>query len=40
VCDSKGIISKERTDLNKEKIEILNLTNKNNISGTLKDAVI
>jgi malate dehydrogenase (oxaloacetate-decarboxylating) len=40
VCDSKGIISRERTDLNKEKIEILNLTNKQNISGTLKDAVV
>ncbi|MDD3144516.1 MAG: NADP-dependent malic enzyme [Candidatus Gracilibacteria bacterium] len=40
VCDSKGIISKNRSDLNKEKIEILNITNKNDISGTLKDAMI
>lgn len=40
VCDSKWIISKNRTDLNKEKIEIINITNKNDISGTLKDAMI
>jgi len=39
VCDSKGIISQARTDLNAEKMEILMLTNAENISGTLADAV-
>lgn len=39
VCDSKGIISQERTDLNKEKAEILAITNPNNISGGLAEAV-
>lgn len=40
VCDSKWIISKKRDDLNKEKREILDMTNKNNISWTLKDAFV
>lgn len=40
VCDSKWIVSKNRTDLNKEKIEILNITNINNISWKLSDAVV
>lgn len=40
VCDSKWIISKNRTDLNKEKLEILDITNKENISWILKDAVV
>ena len=40
VCDSKWIVSRNRTDLNKEKIEILKITNIDNISWTLKDAVI
>ena len=40
VCDSKWIVSKSRDDLNKEKQEILKITNKNDISGYLKDAVI
>ncbi|MDP2090222.1 MAG: NADP-dependent malic enzyme [Candidatus Gracilibacteria bacterium] len=40
VCDSKGIISINRTDLNNEKKEILKITNKNNIDGKLSDAVI
>jgi len=39
VCDSKWIVSKSRTDLNKEKQEILKITNPNNISWTLKDAI-
>jgi malate dehydrogenase (oxaloacetate-decarboxylating) len=39
VCDSKGIISKYRKDLNKYKQEITKKTNKNKITGTLKDAV-
>jgi malate dehydrogenase (oxaloacetate-decarboxylating) len=40
VCDSKWIISKKRDDLNKEKVEILDMTNKDNISWNLKDALI
>ncbi len=39
LCDSKGIISKDRTDLNPAKIEICKTTNKNNRAGTLKDAI-
>ena len=35
-CDSKGIISKERKDLNPEKAELLSYTNKNNQSGSLR----
>jgi len=40
ICDSKGIISKERTDLNDAKKEALKFTNKSNIAGTLKDALV
>lgn len=40
VCDSKWIISKKRDDLNKEKMEILDMTNKNNISWNLADALV
>ncbi|MBK8809029.1 MAG: NADP-dependent malic enzyme [Bacteroidales bacterium] len=40
VCDSVGIISKERTDLNSEKKEILKYTNPNNVSGSIKDALV
>lgn len=40
VCDSKWIISKKRDDLNKEKMEILDMTNKNDISGNLADALV
>lgn len=39
VCDSKGIISRERTDLNTSKQALLAYTNKNNKTGTLKDAI-
>ncbi len=39
VCDSKWIVSKDRTDLNNEKQKILLKTNKDNLSGILKDAV-
>ncbi len=39
-CDSHGIISKERTDLNEEKLELLEYTNVNNVSGTLHDALV
>lgn len=40
VCDSKWIISKNRTDLNDEKKKILEITNSENISWSLKEAVI
>lgn len=39
-CDSKGIISKNRTDLNSSKQEVAEITNQKNIEGTLKDAVV
>ncbi|MCK5698797.1 MAG: NAD-dependent malic enzyme [Candidatus Aenigmarchaeota archaeon] len=39
LCDSLGIISKDRTDLNPAKKEISELTNKTNLTGTLKDAI-
>lgn len=39
VCDSKWIVSQNRTDLNKEKQEISNITNKSNIDWALSDAV-
>jgi malate dehydrogenase (oxaloacetate-decarboxylating) len=37
--DSKGIISKQRDDLNDEKQRLLAFTNQNNIDGSLQDAV-
>lgn len=39
LVDSKGIISKERTDLNDSKKKILEVTNPQNISGGLKEAM-
>ena len=39
LCDSKGIIDQNRNDLNKIKTEMLNTTNKKNISGSLSDAM-
>lgn len=39
LVDSKGVLSKSRKDLNDAKKEILTITNKNNISGTLADAM-
>jgi len=39
ICDSKGIISRERNDLNQYKKELLNYTNPDNLSGTLRDAL-
>lgn len=38
--DSKGIISKDRTDLNKEKHSLLVFTNPNHISGSLEHALM
>jgi malate dehydrogenase (oxaloacetate-decarboxylating) len=37
--DSKGILSKERTDLNESKQLLLQFTNRDNVSGSLEDAV-
>ena len=39
LCDSKGIISKSRTDLNEPKTELANKTNGMNITGSLEDAM-
>lgn len=40
VVDSKGIISADRQDLDEYKNKLLTITNKNNLSGTLNDALI
>ncbi len=39
VCDSKGIISKSRTDLNSSKQELAEITNRHEISGKLSEAL-
>lgn len=39
ICDSKGILSRSRDDLNPVKQKLLELTNKNNIKGDLQEAV-
>lgn len=39
VCDSRGIISHNRTDLHDYKKELLNYSNKKNVSGSLRDAL-
>lgn len=39
-CDSKGIINKKRTDLNKEKKELLKASTIKERTGTLEDALI
>ena len=40
IVDSKGIISKDRLDLNNEKKEFLTFTNHQNLNGDLKQAII
>jgi len=40
ICDSKGIISNSRTGLNETKKNILTFTNRENRSGTLRDALV
>lgn len=40
VCDSKGIISNDRKDLNSEKLGLLSFTNPKSVSGTLADALV
>jgi malate dehydrogenase (oxaloacetate-decarboxylating) len=37
--DSQGIVSNDRNDLNGDKSKLLEFTNKNNISGSLEDAI-
>jgi len=39
VCDSKGIIDKGRADLNPYKAKIAQMTNRDNLSGSLADAL-
>ncbi len=39
VVDSKGVISKNRTDLNEEKKRLLNFSNMSNIDGSLEDVI-
>ena len=39
MCDSEGIISKNRQHLNSTKKEILKITNKDNVSGKLTDSL-
>ena len=38
-CDSKGILTRDRGDLNEAKKRLAAVTNKDNITGTLADAV-
>lgn len=40
ICDSKGIISKGRTNLNPVKVELLKYSNPNNTEGSLQEAII
>jgi len=40
MCDTLGIISRDRKDLNTSKKEILRFSNPNNLNGTLKDALV
>ena len=39
VCDTRGIIHRQRTDLNNTKKAILDFTNSEDITGTVKDAI-
>ena len=40
ICDSKGIISRKRNNLNQYKRELLKITNPRNIEGSLQDALV
>lgn len=40
ICDSKGIVHKDRDNLNDEKIKSLGFTNLNHKTGSLKDALV
>jgi len=39
ICDSRGIVSPDRDDLNQAKIELTKLTNQDKIRGSLADAI-
>ena len=39
VCDSKGIINRDRPNLSAEKQELLGYTNRDNLAGSLQDAL-
>ncbi len=40
ICDTKGILHKDRTDLNSSKLEALTFTNQSDISGGLREALV
>ena len=40
MCDSTGIIHRDRKDLNKSKLELLTFSNSANRSGSVKDAIV
>ena len=40
MCDTLGIISRDRKDLNTSKKELLKFSNKNNLNGTVNDALV
>jgi len=40
ICDTKGILHKSRTDLNSSKLEALTFTNKEGVSGGLREALV
>ncbi|MBL7650064.1 MAG: NAD-dependent malic enzyme, partial [Candidatus Hydrogenedentes bacterium] len=40
MCDTLGIISRDRKDLNTSKKELLKFSNINNMNGTVKDAIV
>ena len=39
LCDSRGVISRSRADLNEEKEKLLTFSNTDGLSGSLKDAL-
>lgn len=39
LVDSKGVVSKDRTDLDPQKSKLTDITNKNNVTGQLQDAL-
>lgn len=40
LCDSRGIICHERTELNDIKVKLMSVTNKKDVCGTLTDALV
>lgn len=39
-CDSKGALSKNRTDLDAAKTKLLEITNEENVDGTMKEVLV